>query len=191
MFFFKIVYVAPMKALVQECVLKFGKSLAPYKMKVAELSGDHSLTKAQIAETQVIVTTPEKWDVITRKSGDRTYTQLVRLLIIDEIHLLHDDRGPVLESLVARTIRQVEATQVRPSVVCGSVCSDSNPLCQLCGRWTPRGLSAIPALARRFHLGPFLVLTPSNLVFPRRSLSASSACLPPCPTTRTCLPSFV
>jgi pre-mRNA-splicing helicase BRR2 len=117
---FKIVYVAPMKALVQECVLKFGSSLKPYGIKVAELSGDSSLTKAQIAETQVIVTTPEKWDVITRKSGDRTYTQLVRLLIIDEIHLLHDDRGPVLESLVARTIRQVEATQVRsrPIVAC-------------------------------------------------------------------------
>ena len=29
----------------------------------------------------------------------------------DEIHLLHDDRGPVLESIVARTIRQIEATQ--------------------------------------------------------------------------------
>ena len=34
--------------------------------------------------------------------------QLVRLLIIDEIHLLHDGRGPVLESIVARTIRQIE-----------------------------------------------------------------------------------
>jgi pre-mRNA-splicing helicase BRR2 len=61
--------------------------------------------------TQVIVTTPEKWDIITRKSGDRLYTQLVRLLIIDEIHLLHDNRGPVLESIVARTVRQVETTQ--------------------------------------------------------------------------------
>ena len=60
----------------------------------------------------MIVTTPEKWDIITRKAGDRTYTQLVRLIIIDEIHLLHDNRGPVLESLVARTIRQIEATQV-------------------------------------------------------------------------------
>ena len=29
----------------------------------------------------------------------------------DEIHLLHDSRGPVLESIVARTIRQIEATQ--------------------------------------------------------------------------------
>ena len=35
----------------------------------------------------------------------------VRLLIIDEIHLLHDNRGPVLETLIARTIRQIEATQ--------------------------------------------------------------------------------
>lgn len=35
----------------------------------------------------------------------------MRLIIIDEIHLLHDERGPVLESLVARTLRQVEVTQ--------------------------------------------------------------------------------
>jgi len=46
-----------------------------------------------------------------RKSGERTYTELVRLMIFDEIHLLHDERGPVLESLVARTIRQIESTQ--------------------------------------------------------------------------------
>lgn len=26
---------------------------------------------------QMIVVTPEKWDIITRKSGDRTYTQKV------------------------------------------------------------------------------------------------------------------
>nr|GEW94649.1 DExH-box ATP-dependent RNA helicase DExH12-like [Tanacetum cinerariifolium] len=80
---YKIVYVAPMKALVAEV----------------------------IEETQIIVTTPEKWDIITRKSGDRMYTQLVKLFIIDEIHLLHDNRGPVLESIVARTVRQVETTK--------------------------------------------------------------------------------
>lgn len=57
----------------------------------------------------MLVTTPEKWDVVTRKStGDVALTQLVRLLIIDEIHLLHDDRGPVIETLVARTKRQVK-----------------------------------------------------------------------------------
>ena len=108
---FKIVYVAPMKALVAEMVGNLGNRLKPYGINVRELTGDVSLSRSQIDDTQVIVTTPEKWDIITRKSGDRTYTQLVRLLIIDEIHLLHDGRGPVLESIVARTVRQVETTQ--------------------------------------------------------------------------------
>ncbi|XP_032222645.2 U5 small nuclear ribonucleoprotein 200 kDa helicase-like isoform X1 [Nematostella vectensis] len=108
---FKIIYVAPMRSLVQEMVLNFSKRLSTYGLTVSELTGDHNLTKEQIHGTQIIVCTPEKWDIITRKSGERTFTQLVRLIIIDEIHLLHDDRGPVLESLVARTIRQIETTQ--------------------------------------------------------------------------------
>lgn len=69
------------------------------------------LTRSELEETQVIVTTPEKWDVITRKSSDIALTQLVKLLIIDEVHLLNEDRGPVIESLVARTLRQVEQSQ--------------------------------------------------------------------------------
>jgi pre-mRNA-splicing helicase BRR2 len=60
------------------------------------------MTKQQIAETQVIVTTPEKWDVITHKQTDTSYTNIVRLIIIDEIHLLHDEHGPVVESIIAR-----------------------------------------------------------------------------------------
>ncbi len=39
--------------------------------------------------------------------GDTTLSSLVKLLIIDEVHLLHSDRGPVIEALVARTLRQV------------------------------------------------------------------------------------
>ncbi|KAF9006973.1 Sec63 Brl domain-containing protein [Cyathus striatus] len=107
---FKIVYIAPMKALVQEMVGNFTARLKVFGMKVGELTGDAQMTKAQISETQVIVTTPEKWDVITRKSTDTSYTNLVRLVIIDEIHLLHDERGPVLESIVARTVRRMEQT---------------------------------------------------------------------------------
>jgi pre-mRNA-splicing helicase BRR2 len=107
---FKIVYIAPLKALVQEQVGNFGARLKPYGIQVSELTGDRQLTKQQIADTQIIVTTPEKWDVITRKATDLSYTNLVRLIIIDEIHLLHDDRGPVLESIVSRTIRKMEQT---------------------------------------------------------------------------------
>lgn len=108
---FKIIYIAPMRSLVQEMVGNFGKRLASYNLTVSELTGDHQLSREQIAATQIIVCTPEKWDIITRKGGDKTFTQLVRLVIIDEIHLLHDERGPVLECIVARTIRNIETTQ--------------------------------------------------------------------------------
>ncbi|KAH8689112.1 putative pre-mRNA splicing helicase [Talaromyces proteolyticus] len=114
---FKIVYIAPLKALVQEQVGNFSKRLEPYGIRVSELTGDRQLTKQQIADTQVIVTTPEKWDIITRKATDSSYTKLVRLLIIDEIHLLHDDRGPVLEAIVSRTLRQSETTDEPTRIV--------------------------------------------------------------------------
>uniref|UniRef100_A0A8C5WDJ5 Activating signal cointegrator 1 complex subunit 3 n=1 Tax=Leptobrachium leishanense TaxID=445787 RepID=A0A8C5WDJ5_9ANUR len=109
---FKIVYVAPMKALAAEMTNYFSKRLEPLGITVKELTGDMQLSKGEILRTQMLVTTPEKWDVVTRKSvGDVALSQLVRLLILDEVHLLHEDRGPVLESLVARTLRQVESTQ--------------------------------------------------------------------------------
>ena len=109
---FKIVYVAPMKALAAEITDKLGKRLAWLGIQVREYTGDMHLTKKEIVQTQIIVTTPEKWDVVTRKStGDTELVQKVRLLIIDEVHMLHDERGAVIESLVARTERQVESTQ--------------------------------------------------------------------------------
>ncbi|KAM5561842.1 DExH-box ATP-dependent RNA helicase DExH12-like [Rosa sericea] len=86
---YKIVYVAPMKALVAEVVGNLSSRLQEYGVTVRELSGDQTLTRHQIEETQIIVTTPEKWDIITRKSGDRTYTQ----------------------TIVARTLRQSETTR--------------------------------------------------------------------------------
>lgn len=52
-----------MKSLVQEMVNNFSQRLAPFGVVVRELSGDQSLTKKQISETQIIVTTPEKWDI--------------------------------------------------------------------------------------------------------------------------------
>jgi antiviral helicase SLH1 len=64
---FKVIYVAPMKALAAEITRKFGKRLAWLGIKVRELTGDMQLTRQEIAETQIIITTPEKWDVVTRK----------------------------------------------------------------------------------------------------------------------------
>ncbi|CAG9769327.1 unnamed protein product [Ceutorhynchus assimilis] len=109
---FKIVYVCPMKALATEMVENFRKKLAPIGISVKECTGDMQLTKKEIFETQMLVTTPEKWDVITRKGAvDSEIVGLVKLLIIDEVHLLNSSRGPVIETLVARTLRQVVSSQ--------------------------------------------------------------------------------
>lgn len=42
---------------------------------------------------------------------DTEVVSLVKLLIIDEVHLLNGSRGPVIEALVARTLRQVVSSQ--------------------------------------------------------------------------------
>jgi superfamily II helicase len=62
----------------------------------------------------VIITTPEKWDGISRAWKNRGYVKHVGLLVIDEIHLLGADRGPILEVIVSR-MRYV-ATQTRSPV---------------------------------------------------------------------------
>ena len=98
-----------MKALAAEVTSKFSEKLGYLGIICRELTGDMQMTKAEIARTHIIVTTPEKWDVITRKSD--SFAGQVKLLIIDEIHLLDDERGPVLECLVSRALRQVEISQ--------------------------------------------------------------------------------
>ncbi|GFE52758.1 sec63 domain-containing DEAD DEAH box protein [Babesia ovis] len=111
---FKIVYISPMKSLVMEQAQSFSLRFAPYGMTVRELTGDMSLTRNQLMETQLLVVTPEKWDVVTRRSG---MENVVQLIIIDEIHLLHDKRGPVLESIVARTMHNDRKYKVKTRLV--------------------------------------------------------------------------
>nr|KAG5694899.1 hypothetical protein BaRGS_029516 [Batillaria attramentaria] len=101
---FKAVYIAPLKALVRERMedwkvrieQKLGK-------KVVELTGDVTPDMRAVANADLIVTTPEKWDGISRSWQTRSYVKAVALLVIDEIHLLGDERGPVLEVIVSRT----------------------------------------------------------------------------------------
>ena len=105
----KIIYIAPLKALASEIVDKFSSALGYMHVAVRELTGDMNLTKTEIAETHILVTTPEKWDVVTRKTDGLMGE--VDLMIIDEIHLLNDERGLVLECLVARALTQSIKTQ--------------------------------------------------------------------------------
>lgn len=115
----KVVYVAPMKALAQEVVEKFSARLKTLGLTVRELTGDMQLTRKEAEAADMIVTTPEKWDVVTRKSGtdDKSLGNQCGLLIIDEVHLLADERGAVIESIVSRLHRLVESRQRQIRIV--------------------------------------------------------------------------
>jgi activating signal cointegrator complex subunit 3 len=115
----KVVYIAPMKALAQEVVEKFSSKLKALKLIVRELTGDMQLSRVEAETANVIVTTPEKWDVVTRKSGtdEKSLGNQCGLLIIDEVHLLADDRGAVIESVVSRLQRLVETRQRQVRIV--------------------------------------------------------------------------
>ena len=108
---FLIVYLTPMKALATEITSKLSSSLRHLKVVVKEYTGDTRIPGSELDKSHVLVATPEKWDVATRRGGEGTLSVRLKLLIIDEIHLLQDARGPVIEALVARTLRQVEQTQ--------------------------------------------------------------------------------
>lgn len=71
---------------------------------MSELTGDHQLCKEEINATQIIVCTPEKWDIITRKGGERTYTQLVRLIIIVSPPLTHFREDYETRKIVSNTV---------------------------------------------------------------------------------------
>ncbi|KAI0112603.1 P-loop containing nucleoside triphosphate hydrolase protein [Nemania sp. FL0031] len=101
---FKIVYQAPTKSLCSEKARNWQAKFSHMNLQCVELTGDTSQAEAyRVGSASIIVTTPEKWDSITRKWKDhRKLLELVRLVLIDEVHILKDVRGATLEAVVSR-----------------------------------------------------------------------------------------
>ena len=106
----KLIYLVPLKALANEIVNKFNYQLKFLNIVINEFSGDVNLTRDQIEKTNLFIGIPEKWDLFTRKN-DMILNNSLKLMIIDEVHLLNEDRGRVLECIVARTLRKCEINQ--------------------------------------------------------------------------------
>jgi activating signal cointegrator complex subunit 3 len=95
----KAIYVAPLKALARERLTDWQRKLGPtLGLSILELTGDVTPEAAALDQANILIVTPEKWDSISRGWQRRDYVRRVELVIIDEIHLLGVDRGPVLVS---------------------------------------------------------------------------------------------
>ncbi|XP_046501087.1 probable ATP-dependent DNA helicase HFM1 isoform X3 [Equus quagga] len=100
----KIVYMAPIKALCSQRFDDWKEKFGPIGLNCKELTGDTVMDDLfEIQHAHIIMTTPEKWDSMTRKWRDNSLVQLVRLFLIDEVHIVKDEnRGPTLEVVVSR-----------------------------------------------------------------------------------------
>lgn len=101
---YKIVYQAPTKALCAERRRDWQAKFKRLDIDCVELTGDSDTTDLRdIQAANIIVTTPEKWDSITRKWKDHEkLMRLISLFLIDEVHILKEDRGATLEAVVSR-----------------------------------------------------------------------------------------
>ncbi|GFF23913.1 ATP-dependent DNA helicase MER3 [Aspergillus udagawae] len=101
---FKVVYQAPTKSLCSKRFRDWNRKFMSLGLQCAELTGDTDHTQLRsVQNSQIIVTTPEKWDSMTRKWKDHArLMQLVKLFLIDEVHILKEARGATLEAVVSR-----------------------------------------------------------------------------------------
>jgi ATP-dependent DNA helicase HFM1/MER3 len=101
---YKVVYQAPTKALCSERQRDWNAKFAPIGLKCAELTGDSDASDVRnVQSANIIITTPEKWDSITRKWKDHEkLMRLIKVFLIDEVHILKEARGAVLEAVVSR-----------------------------------------------------------------------------------------
>lgn len=111
-----VVYIAPMKALLRERMLDWQDRLkSALGITVVPLSGDDP-TPPQQAFRQaglLLVSTPEKWDSLSRHTGMLALVRHVSLLVVDEMHLLGSERrGHVVEALVVRLQRLNPAIRI-------------------------------------------------------------------------------
>ncbi|KAK4545902.1 hypothetical protein LTR36_002466 [Oleoguttula mirabilis] len=101
---YKIVYQAPTKSLCSERHRDWQAKFGPLDLQCAELTGDTDGAQLRnVQSASIIITTPEKWDSMTRKWKDhQKLMNMVKLFLIDEVHLLKEDRGATLEAVVSR-----------------------------------------------------------------------------------------
>ena len=101
---YKIVYMAPTKSLCSERQKDWQAKFTTLNLQCAELTGDTDYGQLRnVQGANVVITTPEKWDSMTRMWTDHArLMRIVKLLLIDEVHILKDTRGATLEAVVCR-----------------------------------------------------------------------------------------
>ncbi|XP_022644179.1 probable ATP-dependent DNA helicase HFM1 [Varroa destructor] len=138
------VYIAPTRCLVQQKVSEWRERFAALRLKVTEVTGDlNEVCDAGNGDmsTNLICTTPEKWDTELRLGAGYTWlsSRKVSVYLIDEVHMVGEpDRGPILEAVLTRTIVRCMPQSLLPRFVAiSATIANPNDIGQWLGRNTP------------------------------------------------------
>ena len=80
----------------QECGAQFGEG--GLGLNVVQLTGETAADVKLLEKGNIIVATPEHWDMLSRRWKQRKNVQAVSLFIVDELHLIGGRNGPVIEA---------------------------------------------------------------------------------------------
>lgn len=94
----KVVFTCPLKALASEHFNDFKKKYSVLGMKPAISTGDFDSSSSYLSKYDLIFCTNEK--LISLINHKAEWINQVGLLVIDEVHEIDSDRGPVIEMLV-------------------------------------------------------------------------------------------
>ena len=119
----KVLYIAPTKSLCSEITGQWKSRFN--NLNVVAITGDTaSYEMDAVKKSQIIITTPEKWDLLTRKWTDyQRLFELVQLLLVDEIHTIGEFRGATLEAVLTRmnnlcnNIRIIGVSATIPNII--------------------------------------------------------------------------
>jgi len=107
----KVVYTCPLRALASEHFQDFKRKYEKkFGLRITLSTGDFDSSSKYLSSYDLIFTTNEKLDSLTRHHAD--WLQNIGLLVIDEIHMLGTDRGPVVEVLITKMRSMVSDLQL-------------------------------------------------------------------------------
>ena len=98
----RVVYVTPKDSLADIAYADWHTKFSPLGMKVVILTGETGTDLKLLAKGNLIIATPDKWDVLSRRWKQRKNVQNISLFVVDELQLLGGEGGPVLEIVCSR-----------------------------------------------------------------------------------------
>lgn len=94
----RCVYIAPVPGLAKERLADWGAKFGGLGLNVVELTGETAADVKALEKGNIVVASPEHWDMLSRRWKQRKNVQNVALFIVDELHLVGGRNGPVIEA---------------------------------------------------------------------------------------------